>query len=91
MRSWRHAFIWLTASMLLATSIAQPAGAEPPGYLLLRRGEAPGSHNRPGYYDAAIFDARTTGYAYGYFGVAPRSHFSRNFGVYRTYTQFAWW
>jgi hypothetical protein len=89
MRSWRHAFIWLTAAVLLATSISQPASAGPPGYLVLRRGEAPGNHNRTGYYDAAMYDARTTGYAYGFFGVAPRAHFSRHFGTYRNYTQFA--
>jgi len=91
MRFLRRAFIWLTAALLLAMSISQSANAGPPGYLVLRRGEAPGNHNRPGYYDAAMYDARTTGYAYGFFGVAPRSHFSRHFGVYRNYTQFAWW
>lgn len=89
MRSLQVAFIWLTAAVLLATSVPQSASAGPPGYLVLRRGESPGNHNRPGYYDAAFYDARTSGYAYGFFGAAPRSHFSRHFGTYRTYTQFA--
>jgi hypothetical protein len=91
MRSLRHAFIGLTAAILLTTTLSEPASAGPPGYLVLRRGESPASHNRPGYYDAAMYDARTSGYAYGFFGVAPRSHFSRHFGTYRNYTQFAWW
>ncbi len=87
-RPGRRAFIWLTAAVLLAASCSS-ASAGPPGYLVLRRAEAPTNHFGRGYYDAALLDARTHGYAYGYFGVAPRSHFSRNFGVYRIYTQFA--
>jgi hypothetical protein len=89
MRSLRRAFIWLIAALLLAISGAAPASAGPPGYLVLRRPEAPGNHFRPGYYDAAMYDARTSGYAYGFFGVAPRSHYSRHFGTYRNFTQFA--
>ena len=89
MRSQRHLLIWLTAALLLAMSAAAPASAGPPSYLVLRRPEAPANHFQPGYYDAAMYDARTSGYAYGFFGVAPRSHFSRNFGTYRNYTQFA--
>jgi len=89
MASSRRASIWLAAIIVLATVASQEAIAGPPGYLVLRRGEAPANHYRPGYYDAAMYDARTTGYAYGYFGVAPRAHLSRSFGVYRNYTQFA--
>ncbi len=89
MRSVRRAFIGLTAAVVLAMSIVESASAGPPGYLVLRRGESPGNHYQPGYYDAAMYDARTSGYAYGFFGVAPRSHFSRHFGTYRNYTQFS--
>lgn len=64
---------------------------EPPAYLLLRRGESPGKNHHPGHADAAMYDVRTSGYAYGYFGVAPRSHASRHFGYYRTYTQWSRW
>ena len=85
----RRACIWLIAIVVLATATSPTASAGPPGYLVLRRGEAPTNHYARGYYDAAMYDARTTGYAYGFFGVAPRSHFSRGFGVYRNYTQFA--
>ena len=38
-----------------------------------------------------MYDARTSGYAYGFFGVAPRSHASRHFGYYRNYTQWSTW
>ena len=68
-----------------------PAAAAPPAYLLLRRAESPGKHFRPGHSDAAMYDARAGGYAYGYFGVAPRSHASRHFGNYRAYTQWSSW
>jgi len=57
--------------------------------MLLRRAESPGKHYHPGYADAAMYDARTSGYAYGFFGVAPRSHASRHFGYYRNYTQWS--
>jgi len=89
MRSVRRACIGLAAAIVLAISVSQPASAGPPSYLVLRRGESPGNHYQRGYYDGAMYDARTSGYAYGFFGVAPRSHFSRHFGTYRTYTQFA--
>jgi hypothetical protein len=67
------------------------ASAGPPGYLVLRRAESPGKHYHPGYSDAAMYDARTSGYAYGFFGVAPRAHSSRSFGYYRNYTQWSFW
>jgi hypothetical protein len=59
--------------------------------LILRRSESPGNRYAPGYYDAAMYDARTSGYAYGFFGVAPRSHASRHFGYYRNYTQWSFY
>jgi hypothetical protein len=79
----------LIAALLLALCAASAATAEPPAYLLLRRSESPGRHHHPGHPAAAMYDARTTGYAYGFFGVPPRSHASRHFGVYRTYTQWS--
>jgi hypothetical protein len=81
----------LIAVLILAGSMPPPATAEPPAYLLLRRAESPGKHYHPGYPDAASYDVRTSGYAYGWFGVAPRSHASRHFGFYRTYTQWSTW
>jgi hypothetical protein len=82
---------WLIAVLVLVICLSAPAMAGPPAYLLLRRAESPGKHYRPGYYDAAMYDARTSGYAYGFFGAPPRSHASRHFGNYRTYTQWSVW
>jgi hypothetical protein len=79
----------LTIAVLAIAAIVEPACATPPAYLLLRRAESPGPYYRHGYPDAAMYDARTSGYAYGFFGVAPRSHASRHFGVYRNYTQWS--
>jgi hypothetical protein len=78
-------------AILILGGAAAPAAAGPPSYLLLRRAESPAKHYAPGHYDAAMYDARTSGYAYGYFGVAPRSHASRHFGYYRNYTQWSTW
>jgi hypothetical protein len=76
---------------LLVAAVANIATATPPAYLVLRRHASPGQNHRPGHADAAMYDARTSGYAYGYFGVAPRSHASRHFGYNRTYTQWSRW
>jgi hypothetical protein len=81
----------MIAPLLLSLCAGATVSAAPPAYLLLRRTEAPGKHYAPGHYDAAMYDARTSGYAYGYFGVPPRSHASQHFGVYRNYTQWATW
>jgi hypothetical protein len=86
---FRPACIIATATLIAALSLASPATAGPPSYLLLRRAESPGNRYAPGHYDAAMYDARTSGYAYGFFGVAPRSHASRHFGYYRNYTQWS--
>jgi hypothetical protein len=91
MRYCLHACVLLIAPVLLAVGLCQPAKAAPPAYLLLRRAESPGNRYHPGYYDAAMYDARTSGYAYGFFGAPPRSHASRHFGFYRTYTQWSVW
>ena len=82
---------WLIAVLVLAMSFSAPAIAGPPAYLILRRAESPGKHYRPGYYDAAMYDARTSGYAYGFFGAPPRIHSSRHYGNYGTYTQKSFW
>ena len=83
--------ITLTAAVLLCLGAAPAAWAGPPAYLLLRRPESPAKHLQPGHPDAVGFDARTSGYAYGYFGVTPRSHAARHFGYYRTYTSWSTW
>jgi hypothetical protein len=82
-----NACVAAIAICLLSFTCSAPVNAGPPSYLLLRRAEAPGKNYQPGYRDAAMYDARTSGYAYGFFGAAPRSHASRHFGYYRNYTQ----
>ena len=91
MNIFRLACIVTIAAVLASTNAASTAVAGPPAYLLLRRAESPGNHYAPGHYDAALYDARTSGYAYGFFGAAPRSHASRHFGYYRNYTQWSTW
>jgi hypothetical protein len=87
MTPFRWRLFAITGWLLLASAAATEAA--PPAYLLLRRQESPGKHQHPGQSDAAMYQARASGYAYGYFGVAPRSHPSRHFGYYRTYTQWS--
>jgi hypothetical protein len=79
--------------MLVAGSLASAeiSHAGPPTYLLLRRPESPLPHGQPGYPAAENYDVRTQGYAYGHFGVAPRSHWSRHFGINRMFTQWSRW
>ncbi len=76
-------------AFVLAAAAAAQAG--PPSYLLLRQPESPGPHNRHGQPAATYYDVRADGYAYGYFGVGPRSHWSRSFGVNRMHTQWSRW
>ena len=85
----RSTFYAIAAAGLLL--VAAPAWAGPPSYLLLRQPESPTPHNLPGEPAAVYYDVRTDGYAYGYFGASPRSHWSRSFGVLRTYKQWSQW
>lgn len=92
MTQLRRLVLVLVAALFAGGTVAPPpAEAGPPAYVLLRRAEAPGPHYLPGQPDAALYEARASGYAYGWFGAAPRSHASRHFGYYRTYTQWSWW
>jgi hypothetical protein len=79
------------ALALVLFGLIQAAAAGPPTYKILRRHTSPGPHHQPGHPDAVLVETRANGYAYGYFGVAPRSHASRHFGFYRTYTQWSIW
>ena len=79
--------ILLTA--LLVSGSASSVWAVPPSYLLLRRAEAPGPHNMPGKPPAYVQPVPGYGYAYGWFGAAPRAHAERSFGYYREYTQWS--
>lgn len=67
------------------------ASAGPPSYLLLWQPESPGPKGHPSAPVAAYYDVRTDGYAYGYFGAGPRSHWSRSFGVLQGHKQWSRW
>ena len=81
----------LVAALLFASGAISAVQAAPPTYLIVRRPESPGPHFRPGIADAAAYEVPASGYAYGWFGATPRSHASRHFGYYRTYTQWSKW
>ncbi|MEX2176368.1 MAG: hypothetical protein WD872_18540 [Pirellulaceae bacterium] len=81
----------LPLAIVLVLVTAAVAQAGPPSYLLLRQPESPGPNNKPGRPAARYYDVRTDGYAYGYFGAGPRTHWSRHFGVNRTYSQWSRW
>jgi hypothetical protein len=78
------------ALLLALLAAPQSAMAGPPSYLLLRRTESPAAPGG-GHDGARGFDARTQGYAYGHFGACPHPQPQRQFGIYRTYTQWSWW
>ena len=85
----RPAFLLL---LLAASALiyAPSAVAGPPSYLLLRQTESPTAPHG-GHSGARGYDARTQGYAYGHFGACPHPQPQRQFGIYRTYTQWSWW
>lgn len=84
-----HGFGRFFLSLLLLAGFASCAWAVPPSYVLLRRAEGPGPHHRPGKPPAYVQPVPGYGYAYGWFGAAPRSHAERSFGYYREYTQWS--
>ena len=87
----RRTCLTLLATVVFGCGLSELAIAGPPSYLLLRQAASPGPNHQPGYPAAQYYDARSYGYAYGYFGAAPRSHLSRHFGVNRMYTQYGSW
>ncbi|HEX5103960.1 MAG TPA: hypothetical protein VFV87_09135 [Pirellulaceae bacterium] len=87
----RLKFLTLILVLAAGTVVPSVATAGPPSYLLLRDPESPGPKLQPGYAASKSYDVRSYGYAYGYFGVAPRTHCSHHFGIYRLYTQWTRW
>jgi hypothetical protein len=79
------------SAVLLLGCLPLAATAGPPSYLLLRDPESPGPKLQPGYVGSKSYDVRSYPYAYGYFGVTPREHYSRSFGINRTFTQWSRW
>lgn len=84
-----HGLCRIAIAALLVAASASTALAVPPSYVLLRRAEGPGPQHMPGKPPAYMQPTRAYGYAYGWFGAAPRAHASRSFGYYREYTQWS--
>jgi hypothetical protein len=72
-------------SVLLLSILPAVAAGQMPGHLVLARPQAT-SHHVP-YSPAVKVIAQP--YPYGYFGAQPTTHWQRQFGVYRTYTQWS--
>ena len=77
-RCWSVVFL----IALVAPTIAP---AEMPAHLVLVRPQAT-THYSP--YSPAVKVAAQP-YPYGYFGARPTTHWQRQFGIYRTYTQWS--
>jgi len=63
------------------------AGGQVPTYLILQAPAAPARHHAPRYSPGVAYGVTTPTYAYGWFGVRPKRHWSRSFGYSRNYTQ----
>jgi hypothetical protein len=85
----RRILLAMTVALLL-TSNSLVVQADPPAYLVLQTPPAPLPH-QPTYnlYPGTGLGVSTHSYSYGWFGAAPRKHWSRHFGYYRNYTQWS--
>ena len=73
---------------LLAICLTATADAYEPAYLILKQPTiVGGSHHSQKPVPALKQEVQARPYAYGWFGVEPRRHWSRSFGYYRNYTQ----
>ena len=67
-----------------------PSAPSGPDYLILQTPQSwPPAGHSPGFYPGRGHGVSTNAYAYGWFGAAPRRHWSRHFGYYRNYTQWS--
>lgn len=83
MRLFAKATLWLP--LLLAFTLLDRARAEMPPHLVLARPQA--MTVRTPY--SPVVKVLAQPYPYGYFGVCPTTHWQRQFGIYRTYTQWS--
>ena len=81
--------VWLVLVVIVCTSVSTLPAA-PPAYLVLEAPAAP-IPQRPSHsgHPGREIPVATQAYAYGWFGVQPRQHWSRHFGYYRNYTQWS--
>ncbi len=81
------ATIALVMALMYLGSAPQSAQARAPSYLILRApARTPKGHT---YYSGRGYEVRTQAYAYGWFGVQPRSHARRSTGYYSSYIQWS--
>jgi hypothetical protein len=80
---------WLAVAV--AGSVASLGfAAGPPTYRVLRVKQPPTHRHAVPEPGPVVRDAGPAQpYAYGWFGVPPRQHWSRHFGFYRNYTQWS--
>jgi len=77
-------------TLVAAAGSAERAFAQSPPYVVLRTPAVRTGHGQPAPpigNGPVIYPVKTRTYAYGWFGVQPRRHWSRHFGYYRNYTQ----
>jgi hypothetical protein len=92
-RIWLRRFL-TTAICAAACGCAELAGAEPPSYFpsyVLLRPPVAASHKAPlrGVYPGYEIPVQTQAYSYGWFGAAPRRHWSLHHGYYGHYTEWS--
>ena len=78
---WLFVYVLLTLALLLP----EAASGQTPAHLVLARPQA--THIRSPYSPAVKVLAQP--YPYGYFGACGTTHWQRQFGVYRSYTQWS--
>lgn len=78
---------WCFVAILLTLALVLPevASGQTPAHLVLARPQA--TSVRSPYSPAVKVLAQP--YPYGYFGACGTTHWQRQFGVYRTYTQWS--
>jgi hypothetical protein len=81
MKTLRTLLLWIVSAPCTFL-VGDVAAAEQAPYVIL----GPPSAHAAGNYGIRV-TAPT--YAYGWFGVQPRRHWSRHFGYYRNYTQWS--
>ena len=87
----RIGILAMAGAAFLATHWAASgtAQAQVPQYYVVQA-PAPTMHaGGHGYYPAQTQPVARHRYAYGWFGAAPKRHWSRHFGYYRDYTQWS--
>ena len=87
---WLFLCMFFAAASAVAPAVSQEMPAPRPSYLILRVPAAPAPHGLAhGHYPGNGVAVEATPYAYGWFGVQPRRHWSRHFGYYREYTEWS--